>query len=685
MSEGLSRESPESRQAAGHCPVSQTHQGNRLGFSNRSTTPQFRYSQFTYLPGAQPLPGYTIKRGIGQGGFGEVYYAWSEGGKEVALKLIRRHQEIELRGLRQCLNLKHPNLVSLYDLRQDGQENYWVIMEYVAGPSLQERIASCPGGLPPTEVLLWMEGICAGVEYLHEHGIVHRDLKPANIFCEEGIVKIGDYGLSKWMGSGQRSGQTENVGTVHYMAPELANGRYGKEIDIYALGVILYEMLTGRPPFEGQTAAEVLMKHLTAQPGLEPVPEAFRPGVARALEKDPAKRFGSARQMWETLRSLGPMPEGSQRLPAGADLGHMVFQAGQHPQDSPRATGVSPGGGMVVGVGETIVTEKVYATGQAVRVVARALATVWNPEGRQLLGQLGVVALGMVFFWDAGPLLLPLAVLGMMGQGLYGLGRRFVGLGRTKQSTALRPGENPMSIQAGVEGRSTTSDSRPPASPYEQAAGALRGKPLLQRLSELAGSMLLGAMVNLIMCFLIVVLYSVRHGGEIFTWERTAWLAAMSLAGCWAVLIASKFWEGSEGEPTVRRLVLLVLGLGLGVLGYGLSEWLWVEWESLEKFPRPPQHPLPGNFYGPDGQPLLMAFLANFAVLMALIRWWRQADPLRFARLNLWSVLVCVLAATLVAWVFRFPQPWLPMWAGLTSLSVQLAAPWTHPRRRYLR
>ena len=114
-----------------------------------------------------------------------------------------------------------------------------------------------------------MRGICGGVAYLHDHGIVHRDLKPGNIFSDEGTVKIGDYGLAKFISCSRRSGQTESVGTVHYMAPEIANGRYGREIDTYALGIILFEMLTGRVPFEGESVGEVLMKHLTAEPDLE--------------------------------------------------------------------------------------------------------------------------------------------------------------------------------------------------------------------------------------------------------------------------------------------------------------------------------------------------------------------------------------------------------------------------------
>ena len=257
--------------------------------------------KFPYASGARPLPGYTIKCGVGRGGFGDVYYAVSDAGKEVALKLIRRNLEVELRGVIQCLNLKHPHLLALYDVKHDNEENCWVIMEYVSGGSLDETLARSPQGLPPTEVIDWMRGIAAGVGYLHDHGIVHRDLKPGNIFREEGIVKLGDYGLSKFISCSRRSGQTESIGTVHYMAPEVANGRYGKEIDIYALGVILYEMLTGHVPFEGESIGEVLMKHLTAEPDLSRLPEPYRNVVKRALAKDPAVRFSTVEAMVAAL------------------------------------------------------------------------------------------------------------------------------------------------------------------------------------------------------------------------------------------------------------------------------------------------------------------------------------------------------------------------------------------------
>ena len=265
-------------------------------------------SRFAYASGTRPLAGYTIKRGIGHGGFGEVYYATSDAGKEVALKLIRRNWDVELRGVTQCLNLKHPNLLSLYDVKQDATGDNWVVMELMSGQSLEEVVAQHPEGLPLAETLAWIHGISAGVAYLHDHGIVHRDLKPGNIFVDEGIVKIGDYGLSKFMSCSRRSGQTGSVGTVHYMAPEIANGRYGKEIDIYALGIILYEMLTGHVPFEGESVGEILMKHLTAEPDLTVLSEPYRTIVSRALAKDPQRRFESVHEL---MGLLPPVPAGA--------------------------------------------------------------------------------------------------------------------------------------------------------------------------------------------------------------------------------------------------------------------------------------------------------------------------------------------------------------------------------------
>ena len=271
--------------------------------------------KFTYSSGQRPLEGFTLKRGIGRGGFGEVYFAVSDGGKEVALKLVRGDTQIELRGVAQCLNLKHPNLVNLYDLRSDNQGDRWVVMEYIAGEPFNVILGRHPDGLPRELAREWFLGLARAVAYLHDHGIVHRDLKPANIFLENGMVKVGDYGLSKAIGSSQRTAQTHSVGTVHYMAPEISTGNYGKPIDTYAAGIILYEMLTGRVPFDGESCGEILMKHLTAPPDLSKIPAEYLPIVSKALAKNPSQRYASMAEMARAVEALGTEPS---RVPAAA-------------------------------------------------------------------------------------------------------------------------------------------------------------------------------------------------------------------------------------------------------------------------------------------------------------------------------------------------------------------------------
>ncbi|RJP36717.1 MAG: serine/threonine protein kinase [Phycisphaerales bacterium] len=264
---------------------------------------------FTFKHGERPLEGYTIQRGVGRGGFGEVYYAVSDGGREVALKFLRDNPEVELRGVSQCMNLKSPHLVTIFDVKKSADGEYFIVMEYITGPSLRDLLIAEPKGLGVQKATFFLKEISKGLSYLHDRGVVHRDLKPGNIFYDDGYVKIGDYGLSKFIAVSRHSAQTASVGTVHYMAPEVGSGNYSRGIDIYALGVMLYEMLLGRLPFEGSSMGEVLMKHLTERPEIDDLPEPFGRVIHKALEKDPKDRYQTADEMVSDVLGAGSVQE----------------------------------------------------------------------------------------------------------------------------------------------------------------------------------------------------------------------------------------------------------------------------------------------------------------------------------------------------------------------------------------
>ncbi|MEO0532185.1 MAG: protein kinase, partial [Planctomycetota bacterium] len=496
-----------------------------------------RAARFQYGTGDTPLDGYTIKRGVGRGGFGEVYFATSDAGKEVALKLIRRNLDIELRGVRQCLNLKHPNLVSLYDLRTDAADDQWVVMEYVSGESLDEAIDRYPEGMPAEEAIAWLRGIAAGVGYLHSSGIVHRDLKPGNIYIERGTlpieqrVRIGDYGLSKFISTSKRSGQTESVGTVHYMAPEIAGGRYGREIDTYALGVILYEMLTGRVPFEGESVGEVLMKHLTAEPDLSRIDEPYRSIVARALAKDPESRLSSVEELMAMLPSSEPILD-----PAAAPITPVVGEVWSPVSRPPHTDHPTPP------------REPLWAAMVDLLSTAREKWSTWDaPPLLKSLLLLGGV--GFLFFsgaWIAVPVtVLPFYLVYYVVWALFFQNSTPQGTERLATTVACK-----------------NKPSTPPRKRYNWRAAAKRERrerPTRAKAASLTGSMLVAAAVSIVAGVFAGQLLS--SSAAIDATAITVWFASVATLGSWGVLAASAAAETHFEDHLPRRGVNLLAGM----------------------------------------------------------------------------------------------------------------------------
>ena len=261
---------------------------------------------------------YRLERKLGEGGMGEVFRAVDTRlGRAVAIKITRDQFSARFeREARAISSLNHPNICQLYDVGPN-----YLVMELVEGPTLAGRINS---GLPVEEALKIARQIGDALEAAHEKGIIHRDLKPANIkVTPDGTVKVLDFGLAKI--SEQRSPATESstvptgathaaqvIGTAAYMAPEQVRGKgVDKRADIWAFGVVLYEMLTGRRLFQGETISDTLAGVLTKEPEWEPVPAWAQRLLKSCLEKEPRRRLRDIADGWRLLEDSHAPAAGS--------------------------------------------------------------------------------------------------------------------------------------------------------------------------------------------------------------------------------------------------------------------------------------------------------------------------------------------------------------------------------------
>lgn len=639
--------------------------------------------KFTYRTGARPLDGYTIKRGVGIGGFGEVYYAISDAGKEVALKLIQRNLEVELRGVGHCLNLKHVNLVNLHDIRYDEAGRGWVVMEYINGESLKAVVDRNPNGLPLETVSHWLRGIAAGVACLHEAGIVHRDLKPGNIFDDNGVIKIGDYGLSKFISVSRRSDQTESVGTFHYMAPEIGRGRYGREIDVYALGIIVYEMLTGDVPFDGETSQEIIMKHLTDQPNLTGLPEPYRTAIARALEKDPEKRLGNVGEMMALLNLAEP---GSvpQPLPVDAEVIHEPPRQDDmlviNDDDDEVYIG-EPDAEVEMNFGpvqqRSVANPATTSLNTKVNEepIAKVVAGGWksvtgwfsNPSVSTPL-KIVVLLVGVFLMLLNAKWMLPVAIALAVIYGAYYAVRTIVAAGQTDESKS-----------GGPPGSTAAADRRGRSSWNDRVRQQIAARPLPDRMTELTGSLLTSAVASAVLCVVIMIVAGQSLDGSVYRWGSLyAWLTVTSIACSWAVLIAGKSWENGSGDQVIRRFTMLAVGLALGALAWGVDSALLVDLNYGKMLDANRVIPVFDSLHTADGSPTLPAYLAFFAGLFVILRWWLQADPLRRSRLSLFGTGLCALWG----FILPFPQPWGFLLAAAVAVAVQLSAPWVSQGER---
>ena len=261
---------------------------------------------------------YQIEEVLGSGGMSTVFKATDPNLKRVvAVKIIHPHMSMDADFVRRFEEeaasvgqLRHPNIVQVHDFNHDG-DAYYMVLEFVPGESLAERLTRLGADgrkMGNPEVIRYAGQICEAVDYAHQRGLIHRDLKPANVMLDvHGNAILMDFGIAKIVGGTRHTATGAVIGTAMYMSPEQIKGvEIDRRSDIYSLGVMLFEMVSGRPPFQADSAMTLMMMHVN-----DPVPDLrqLRPDlpmglvqvIEKALAKDPNRRYQTAGEMAAAL------------------------------------------------------------------------------------------------------------------------------------------------------------------------------------------------------------------------------------------------------------------------------------------------------------------------------------------------------------------------------------------------
>lgn len=619
---------------------------------------------YRYKSGDRLLSRYEVQHGVGVGGFGEVYYAVSDAGKDVALKSVQRNLEVEIRGVSHCLNLKHQNLVALHDICTDENQQPWIVMEYVSGPNLREVLKNSPNGLPLAEVERWSLGILRGVIHLHQAGIVHRDLKPENIFDDQGVIKVGDYGLSTLIQSGDIR-QTEGVGTVHYMAPEVGRGEYGPSVDLYAIGIILYELLTGRVPFDGETKNEVMMKHLTTEPIFAGVPESFKPIVAKCLHKDRMRRYRDLGDLLEQIIYITNDPAeiidaefvSSDR---GQDIINDVAKVASHQEDGLRPSRTRFGSESADRYSNQI---------PSVAIAVVAICCLVNPL--------------LIISWTIAAILLiiPACLVWMASK-------------RFRNGTTQIPTKG--QFQYSNQGRILP---HPVNSPKWKAdiRDRLKERSVLKRSSDWMRSSAFVILTALLLGFILAVIpsrektdvirllapnpdYSVLLQNFCLPAESLQaapfiWMAVVVIISAIGLLGFNQHWQTKAEHDLSDRVVQAIFGAVIGVAALSLHDYLLLSGDfAIDR--NVDFRQIAEKLYNARYFPTRLAFVAHFSLLFFFVRWYRVCDPIRNTKLSLWAIMVVVTVEWCLQQFFPIGPPAGMLFAAVLVIVLQLAAPW---------
>ena len=546
--------------------------------------------------------------------------------------------------------------------------------------------------MPGHQIERWFAPIVSGVGYLHESGLVHRDLKPANIFLDEdeNVIKIGDYGLSKFISSSKGSGQTETVGTFHYMAPEIGKGIYGKGIDIYAMGIVLYEMLTGDVPFDGESSHEIIMKHMTTNPDLREIPFDYKEVIRRSLVKDPEVRFATVNEMIEFLPWAGDSPRvrvGGGRSPR--------FDTSVMPESRPQANAErrsSPA--KVTEVFQRSAYEKGILFGplKDSQVNSAPQEIVYLQKESQQNGH-SPVANGKnrptktskpAPWWRVYTKSVPLKVilLLLMGGAIASnsswlfiismvIGLAFVAHFAYRNFVEAPDGQELKSekLEARKKQQLILKRIREKIATYDFVTHA----------THLTGALLVSALVCLALHLLGLAIVDSIFESSIQSWTIFTWAVTVSILSRWGMLFVGQMFDIGDEDWVSRRFAMLSLGALVGGCALLLGGFYGVDFNANSAIT---VNPLASTYFSIQGAAPLLVNVLFFSGVFGMVRWWKLVDPSRKSKLSLVSIAMCLVWAAVFSHVLNFAPLLNCMLVVIVAVAVQLAAPWISIQKR---
>ena len=496
------------------------------------------------------------------------------------------------------------------------------------------------------------------------------------------------------------------------MAPEVARGRYGREVDIYAMGVMLVEMLTGHVPFDGETTAEILMKHLTAEPDLSVIPEPLRPVIAAALEKDPGKRIADIDELERRFRLAAEL------VKPGTALSESLSAANTTAMNIDRTPAAFAS---TVNSSPKQKIQQALSRGRTARERSMSeFSDVWQPLVRFWNERVPspakwiICGAGFLLIMESG-VLRPVAAGGLVGgmawmayrtwQRIFGVaektdmplesvsGADANHLAAAQPFTETRtPNPSPRAADHAAAGQAVYAEVRksPATVPQPQIAPAraytpktARQIPFVQRTSDLTSSLAMALLA------VVLVTVAIHYATNLLPQPvHVAFFGVVTLLSAWALIVPSKLWEGRTGDSFIRRILLGAIGTGVGAVAYVLKEFLMLSDHSLLHV-----HDKglgSGVQFGDisiitgDGLPTIAGFMVFFGVLFAARRWWWQIDSFRKARFRVSSALVTLVLGAILTSLLPFPESLGATWALAISAVVQLASGWTPQEERNL-